>query len=76
MTALKVGQEVKVQVLEVDYERGRISLTAKTGQQANRSSQNSGERPRTQSGKPQKELQTPAPSLKNNAFAGLKNLKL
>jgi len=34
MTALKVGQEVKVQVLEVDLDRKRISLTAKKGASA------------------------------------------
>lgn len=79
MTALKVGQEVKVQVLDIDYDRGRISLTAKQGQQANRGAQTApGDRPRSNSSRPQKEVQAAAaaPALKNNAFAGLKNLKL
>jgi uncharacterized protein len=79
MTALKVGQEVKVQVLDIDYERGRISLTAKSGQQANRAAQTApGDRPRQNSSRPNKEVQAAAaaPALKNNAFAGLKNLKL
>lgn len=78
MTALKVGQEVKVQVLEIDYDRGRISLTAKKGEQVNRSSQS----PTHSNGKSGNSQHGKAPSLpvdpklKNNAFAGLKNLKL
>jgi protein Tex len=78
MTALKVGQEVKVQVLDIDYERGRISLTGKTGEQVNRSAQAaSGSRPQGGRNTPAKQQPaTPAPALKNNAFAGLKNLKL
>jgi len=77
MTALKVGQEVKVQVLDIDYDRGRISLTAKQGQQANRSAQATpGTRPAGK-GQGQKEVKLPTQqNLKNNAFAGLKNLKL
>lgn len=77
MVALKVGQEVKVQVLDIDYDRKRISLTAKQGAQVNRSAAPStGERPRSSGqGKPQA-APAPAPALKNNAFAGLKNLKL
>jgi uncharacterized protein len=80
MTALKVGQEVKVQVLDIDYERGRISLTGKTGEQVNRSAQagspgaNRGSSSGSKNPPPPK--QAPAPALKNNAFAGLKNLKL
>lgn len=76
MTALKVGQEIKVQVLEVDYERGRISLTAKTGAQVNRTSAPAdGARPgRNQT--PKTPVAPPAPELKNKAFAGLKNIKL
>lgn len=77
MTALKVGQEVKVQILDIDYERGRISLTAKQGAQVNRSAQGAstgGGRPASSSHQTPK--QAPAPALKNNAFAGLKNLKL
>ncbi len=79
MTALKVGQEVKVQVMDIDYDRGRISLTAKQGAQVNRSAQATpGERPR-RDGPSKRDLekaQAPSPALKNNAFAGLKNLKL
>jgi predicted RNA-binding protein with RPS1 domain len=77
MVALKVGQEVKVQVLDIDYDRKRISLTAKQGAQVNRSAApTAGERPRSSGqGKPQA-APAPSPALKNNAFAGLKNLKL
>lgn len=79
MTALKVGQEVKVQVMDIDYDRGRISLTAKQGAQVNRSAQAApGERP-NRSGPSKRDMekaQAPSPALKNNAFAGLKNLKL
>ncbi len=78
MTALKVGQEVKVQVLDVDYERGRISLTAKKGADVNRSNSapTSGPRQQSQGNRPNPKMPAPAPELKNNAFAGLKNLKL
>ena len=79
MTALKVGQEVKVQVMDIDYDRGRISLTAKQGAQVNRSAQATpGERPRRDgpSKRDMEKAQAPSPALKNNAFAGLKNLKL
>ncbi len=76
MTALKVGQEVKVQVLEVDFDRGRISLTAKKGEQVNRASgQSTGSRPQQQNSR-QPTPPPPAPELKNKAFAGLKNIKL
>lgn len=68
MTALKVGQEVKVQVLEIDYERGRISLTAKKGEQVNRN-------PLPQNTH-KKDIAPKEVALKNNAFAGLKNLKV
>ena len=76
MTALKIGQEVKVQVLEVDYERGRISLTAKKGEQVSRPAANTGA-PQTNHQQSAKQAIIPkAPELKNNAFAGLKNLKI
>ncbi|NOT78109.1 MAG: S1 RNA-binding domain-containing protein [Bacteriovoracaceae bacterium] len=77
MTALKVGQVVKVQVLEVDYERGRISLTAKQGAQVNRAPTTgpSTGASKSQISKTQASTQSVA-NIKNNAFAGLKNLKL
>ena len=78
MTALKVGQEIKVQVQEIDFERGRISLTAKKGGEVNRStgasSASTGQRPQAQNN--QVKIPAPAPELKNKAFAGLKNIKL
>lgn len=75
MTALKVGQEVKVQVLEVDYERGRISLTAKKGADVNRSS---GPATTSSGGRNSNSMPKapPVQEIKNKAFAGLKNLKL
>ena len=79
MTALKVGQEIKVQVLEIDYDRGRISLTAKKGEQVNRSNISNASGPRQNNNAPspkQMASATADPKLKNNAFAGLKNLKL
>ncbi|MBP9680411.1 MAG: RNA-binding transcriptional accessory protein [Bacteriovorax sp.] len=79
MTALKVGQEVKVQVLEVDYERGRISLTAKKGAEVNRSTTSSstqGSTSRGSSGQRAPINIPQAPELKNKAFAGLKNFKV
>lgn len=71
MNALKVGQEVKVQVIEIDLARGRISLSAKKGAEVNRT------QPLT-SGSKQSKTQLPPKQqeMKNNAFAGLKNFKL
>lgn len=76
MTALKVGQEVKVQVIDIDYDRGRISLSGKQGAQVNRGA------PTTQSNISKGHSQAksnqlpPVKEIKNNAFAGLKNMKL
>lgn len=75
MDALKVGQEVKVQVIDLDLERGRISLSAKKGAEVNRNSVTSTRENRGQSNNksiPQQRSQ----EMKNNAFAGLKNFKL
>ena len=75
MDALKVGQEVKVQVIDLDLDRGRISLSAKKGAEVNRSSATSTRDNRGQSNNksiPQQRSQ----EMKNNAFAGLKNFKL
>jgi uncharacterized protein len=75
MNALKVGQEVKVQVLEVDLDRGRISLSAKKGAELG-----SVTGTRTSSGKPASNAGQvrlpPEQKLKNNAFSGLAGLKL
>lgn len=73
LTALKVGQEVKVQVTEVDYSRGRISLSMKKGSELGSISGN----PRGKSDKNiQSKNQGPRqPEFKNNAFSALKNFK-
>lgn len=77
MTALKVGQEIKVQVIDIDYDRKRIALTAKQGVQANRPTGTAatGNNAHRGQGKAPA-IPAAAPALKNNAFAGLKNLKL
>lgn len=65
MTALKVGQEVKVQIINIDYERKRISLSAKEKKSTTATTQ-----------KTVKVEQKPLPSLKNNSFLKLKNFKI
>ena len=69
---LKVGMELKVRVTDVDMERKRISLSCKSDsvpQATSPSTGTSGQKPRPQ--------QIPKqPEFKNNAFAGLKNLKI
>ncbi len=78
MTALKVGQVVKVQVLEIDFSRGRISLTAKKGEQVNHGLPIAGSSSGNSRQQNHSNKQVPVAKvaeLKNNAFAGLKNLK-
>lgn len=73
LEVLKVGQEVNARVMAVDYERGRVSLSLKKddGQGVATSYAERG------IGQGQSKVKTPAPAaMKNNAFAGLKNLKL
>jgi len=74
---LKVGQELKVMVMEVDLDRGRISLTCKKGEQSGSvTGTGAGRGRRNNSGsKPKAPKQNDAP-LVNNAFAGLKNFKV
>lgn len=83
LDVLKVGQEVKARVMDVDHERKRISLSLKTDDgtagastsvsarvtkgKSNRKGNNSGSRPPANQG--QKEI-------KNNPFAALKNFKV
>lgn len=79
LEVLKVGQEVLARVIEVDPSRDRISLSLKKGESVARgprtdSAQSKGA-PRPQ-GRQQEVKMPAAASLKNNAFAGLKNLKL
>lgn len=79
LEVLKVGQEVLARVIEVDPSRDRISLSLKKGEsvaRGPRTEASTGPRPQ-RGGRPQQEVKIPAAaSLKNNAFAGLKNLKL
>ena len=69
MDKLKVGQEIKVRVTELDLERKRIGLSAKSEGSASMGSSNQG-------GKVGKKKQHKQAELKNNAFAGLANFKL
>lgn len=67
---LKVGETIKVRVTEVDKDRKRISLSCKKidgSHNAPASKPNSGKK---------KSKQKPQRDIKNNAFAGLANLKL
>lgn len=74
LEVLKVGQEVNARVMAVDLERGRVSLSLKKddGQGIATSYAERGV------GQGQSKIKTPPPAaaMKNNAFAGLKNLKL
>ncbi len=66
---LKVGQELKVRVIEVDLDRKRVSLSCKTDSEVEYSKHSGkGPKPKTKA--------KPQPQMKNNAFAGLANLKL
>jgi protein Tex len=79
MDELKVGQELKVRVLGIDFDRRRISLSCKadsqtegvsgTDQGRSRKGGNGGSRPQNQP------MQT-GPQFKNNAFAALKNIQV
>lgn len=73
LEVLKVGQEVNARVMAVDHERGRVSLSLKKddGQGIATSYAERG------IGQGQSKVKTPPPAaMKNNAFAGLKNLKI
>ncbi len=69
LNELSVGQEIKVRVIEVDQERGRISLSAKKLDGAHMPMSSGG----TKSKKKDKRKNVP---IKNNAFSGLAGLKL
>ncbi len=80
LQALKVGEEVKVKVLEIDMSRKRISLTRKVNEGT--SSASRGAPARDQGGKEQTSAKNnrpmPAPKnqeIRNNAFASLKDMK-
>ncbi|CBW26637.1 putative transcriptional accessory protein [Halobacteriovorax marinus SJ] len=70
---LKVGQELKVRVKDVDLDRGRISLSCKQDDGNAEFKSNYESTPR-RGAKPKSAPKSDAP-LKNNAFAGLKNFK-
>ncbi len=76
LEVLKVGEEVKVMVLDIDYERKRISLTRKSGE--DHRTYNAGENYNSNQSKKSKKQnhQEKSAPLKNNAFAALKNFKL
>ena len=81
LDALKVGQELKVMVLDVDLERKRISLSCKKGEaSAPRRSAQQQHTDRTERNSAQHHQQQaqrkPEPQLRNNAFAALKNFKV
>ncbi|MCR9203960.1 MAG: helix-hairpin-helix domain-containing protein, partial [Halobacteriovoraceae bacterium] len=79
LDVLKVGQEVKARVIDVDLDRGRIALSLKTGESVAKSPKSSQQQRKQSNSKPiskgsqrggqQKEM-------KNNAFAALKNFKV
>ena len=71
MDKLKVGQQLKVKVTEIDMDRKRISLSCKSDADVEHKT-SSGRRPHnTPKSKPQKQEK-----LKNNPFASLAGLKL
>ncbi len=72
LEVLKVGQEVKARVKELDVERGRISLSLKTGESIPKSKTSSS---KGSKGKPRNGTKEDR-KLKNNAFASLKNFKV
>ncbi|MBI2520777.1 MAG: RNA-binding transcriptional accessory protein [Bdellovibrio sp.] len=69
MEELKVGEEVKVKILAIDFERKRISLTRRTETSAP-------ETPPAPSANHGKHIPKNETAVKNNAFASLKNFKL
>jgi uncharacterized protein len=73
---LKVGQELKVMVMEVDLDRGRISLTCKKGEEAGSVSGTGAGRGKRGGQKPKAASIPKDQPLVNNAFAGLANFKV
>lgn len=76
LEVLKVGQEVKARVIEVDLDRKRVALSLKTGESGavTGTYTNQKGRPRNNNSS---SSSTPAPqTMKNNAFAALKNFKV
>jgi uncharacterized protein len=77
---LKVGQELKVRVIDIDYDRKRISLTCKSETQLNRVPRQNDRGPRQDnSSRPRANFpqhQHAQAEIKNNPFAALKNFKV
>ncbi|MFT6067729.1 MAG: hypothetical protein ACJAT2_001908 [Bacteriovoracaceae bacterium] len=73
LEVLKVGQEVKARILEVDLDRKRIALSLKKEEKGEYipSSSTGTSKPRSNNRDKKPEVQ-----LKNNAFAGLANFKV
>lgn len=86
LDVLKVGQEVKARVMDVDLERKRIALSLKkddgqaSSHAAHRPSHNSQDRPRSKGSRPSAgrggQSNQGSAKIKNNAFAALKNFKV
>ncbi|MEX0798868.1 MAG: S1 RNA-binding domain-containing protein [Bacteriovoracaceae bacterium] len=74
MDKLKVGEKVKVRVIEVDLERKRISLSCKSDNKDDSAMATVSKAPKK--GKSKGKNAAPPRDIKNNAFAGLKGLKL
>ncbi len=80
LEVLKVGQEVKARVIEVDEGRGRVALSLKTGESVPKAQRSSGQaqssrgsgRSNGNGGGGRQQNQ----KLKNNAFASLANFKV
>jgi uncharacterized protein len=76
LEALKVGEELKVRVLDVDLDRKRISLSCKSGDSASDlASASYGSSKGKNRGNNKGQTQSNG-KLKNNAFAALKNFKV
>lgn len=73
LEALKVGEEIKAMVLDVDLDRRRIALTCKTGEDHKQYTRPGGAPTSRAKKKPRQDNNAP---LKNNAFAALKNFKV
>ncbi|MBT3981885.1 MAG: S1 RNA-binding domain-containing protein [Bacteriovoracaceae bacterium] len=80
---IKVGQELRVKVIDVDFDRKRISLSARTGEKPPAHTEvkrhhKKAERKSTpaRGEKPQKSREKPARALKSNPFGALKDFKI
>jgi len=70
LEVLKVGQEVKARVLDIDFDRKRIALSLKKEEAGEYVSRDSAPKERNKKKAPAEK------QLKNNAFAGLANFKV